>query len=123
VFACGRWRARSPSEADADPAAEWIANDGAALNLVVPAGAAFEEKHRRPVHLAVETWSPVLMGELMGAVRGCRVMGGSTHTGGGAPARTLGARVVYFKPSFLPAESSSIDSRMRRSRVSGRLAV
>ena len=31
--------------------------------------------------------------------------------------------VVYFKPSFLAAESSSIDSRMRRSRVSGRLAM
>ena len=31
--------------------------------------------------------------------------------------------IGYFKPSFLPAESSSIDSRMRLSRVSGRLAV
>lgn len=36
----------------------------------------------------------------------------------------IGGRfVAYLKPSFLPAESSSIDSRMRLSRVSGRLAV
>src|SRR5437764_5527641 len=31
--------------------------------------------------------------------------------------------VVYFKPSLLPAESSSIDSRIRLSRVLARLAV
>jgi len=31
--------------------------------------------------------------------------------------------VVYFKPSLMRAESSLIDSRMRLSRVSGRLAV
>src|SRR5882762_8669422 len=30
---------------------------------------------------------------------------------------------VYFKPSFFPAAISAIDSRMRLSRVSGRLAV
>ena len=30
---------------------------------------------------------------------------------------------VYFKPSFFPATSSAIDSRMRRSRVSARLAI
>ena len=29
----------------------------------------------------------------------------------------------YFKPSFFPAASSSIDSRIRLSRVSGRLAM
>jgi hypothetical protein len=32
-------------------------------------------------------------------------------------------RAAYFKQSFLPAARSSIDSRTRRSRVSGRLAV
>ena len=30
---------------------------------------------------------------------------------------------AYFNPSFFPAESNRIDSRMRLSRVSGRLAV
>lgn len=30
---------------------------------------------------------------------------------------------LYFRPSFLPAERSSVDSWIRRSRVSGRLAV
>jgi hypothetical protein len=30
---------------------------------------------------------------------------------------------IYFSPSFLPAESSSIDSRMRLSRVSGHLVM
>ena len=30
---------------------------------------------------------------------------------------------AYFKPSFFPAARSSIDSRIRFSRVSGRLAV
>jgi hypothetical protein len=29
----------------------------------------------------------------------------------------------YFKPSFLPAASSEIDSRMRLTRVSGRFAI
>ena len=33
------------------------------------------------------------------------------------------ATSIYFRPSFLPAERSAIDSQMRRSRVSGRLAV
>ena len=39
--------------------------------------------------------------------------------------RSIAAEVVdrYFNPSCLPAESSAIDSRIRRSRVSGRLAV
>src|SRR5262249_40517511 len=32
-------------------------------------------------------------------------------------------QLIHFKPSFLPAASSAIDSRMRFSRVSGRLAV
>lgn len=32
-------------------------------------------------------------------------------------------RPVYFKPSFFPAASREIDSRMRLARVSGRLAV
>ena len=41
----------------------------------------------------------------------------------GSDARRSHAHVAHFKPSFLPAASSSIDSRMRRSRVSGRLAV
>jgi hypothetical protein len=31
--------------------------------------------------------------------------------------------VAYFKPSFLPAASRPTDSRMRVSRVSGRLAI
>ena len=31
--------------------------------------------------------------------------------------------VPYFRPSFLPAASSATDSRMRRSRVSGRFAM
>jgi hypothetical protein len=30
---------------------------------------------------------------------------------------------VYFKPSFFPAASKEIDSRMRLARVSGRLAM
>ena len=34
-----------------------------------------------------------------------------------------GARRAYFRPSFLPAASSAIDSRMRRARVSGRFAM
>ena len=37
--------------------------------------------------------------------------------------RQLARSSAYFKPSFLPAASTAIDSRMRRSRVSGRLAV
>src|SRR5437667_410191 len=32
-------------------------------------------------------------------------------------------RSAYFRPSFLPAASSASDSRMRRSRVLGRLAI
>src|SRR5215469_11845540 len=35
----------------------------------------------------------------------------------------LGATLAYFKPSFLPDASTAIDSRMRLSRVSGRLAM
>jgi hypothetical protein len=31
--------------------------------------------------------------------------------------------ILYFKPSFFPAESSSMDARIRAARVSGRLAV
>jgi hypothetical protein len=30
---------------------------------------------------------------------------------------------AYFRPSFLPGASSAVDSRMRRSRVSGRFAM
>jgi hypothetical protein len=43
----------------------------------------------------------------------------------GSPRRSADARGdgAYFRPSFFPAERSSIDSRIRRSRVSGRLAV
>ncbi len=32
-------------------------------------------------------------------------------------------RLFHFRPSFLPAASRAIDSRMRFSRVSGRFAV
>jgi len=43
-----------------------------------------------------------------------------TTAGAGNPA----ARgIVYFKPSFFPAANSASDSRIRLSRVSGRLAV
>src|SRR5829696_507572 len=35
----------------------------------------------------------------------------------------LSGAVVHFNPSFFPAESKSIDSRIRLARVSGRLAV
>jgi hypothetical protein len=34
-----------------------------------------------------------------------------------------GPASVYFKPSFFPAASIAIDSRMRLSRVSSRLAI
>jgi hypothetical protein len=37
--------------------------------------------------------------------------------------RLLFGFVYYFKPSFFPAASNAIDSRMRLSRVSSRLAV
>jgi len=39
------------------------------------------------------------------------------------PADNPAGFVYYFNPSFFPAASSAIDSRMRLSRVSSRLAV
>lgn len=35
----------------------------------------------------------------------------------------LAQKVLYFKPSLFPAERTAIDSRIRLSRVSARLAV
>jgi len=50
----------------------------------------------------------------------CVLMAGQSRV---LPIGLVERRFPYFSPSFFPAESSRIDSRMRFSRVPGRFAV